>query len=164
MDQQSVSNHQFSQPSLTIAQLIQTNVRKNKNHDIRQSRKILKKKETPVALYSTLKIYGTFRSKTVIDHFFNTGLCLSYDCILDYTKKLSDAQTESYELTGIFSPNPLRKSIFTVVAKDNIDFNATSSTAVKHFHGTSMTVMQFPVLDNLGNSTTLQECVQSTNE
>ena len=54
--------------------------------------------------------------------------------------------------------------IFTVVAKDNIDFNATSSTAATHFHGTSMTVMQFPVSDNLGNSITLQECVQSTNE
>ena len=87
MDQQSVSNHQFSQPSLTIAQLIQTNVRKNKNHDIRQSRKILKKKETPVALYSTLKIYGTFRWKTVIDHFFNVGLCLFYDIVFLITQK-----------------------------------------------------------------------------
>ena len=66
-----VSNRQFSQPALTITQLIQTNFRKNKNHDIKQSRKILKKKETPVALYSTLKIYGTFKSKTVINHFFN---------------------------------------------------------------------------------------------
>ena len=133
IDGPGVSNHQFSQPSLTIAQLIQSNFRKNKNHDIRQSCKILKKKETPVTLYSTLKIYGTFRSKTVIDHFFNIGLCLSYDRILDYPKKLSDAQIESYELTGVFSPNPLRKSIFTVVAKDNNDFNATSSTAVKFF-------------------------------
>ena len=61
-------------------------------------------------------------------------------------------------------PNPLRKSVFTVVAKDNTDFSATSSTAVKHFHGTSMTVMQFPVSDNLSNSITLQECVQSNNE
>ena len=59
IDGPGVSSHQFSQPSLTIAQLIQTNFRKNKTHDIRQSRKILKKKETPVVLYSTLKIYGT---------------------------------------------------------------------------------------------------------
>ena len=57
IDGPGVSNHQFSQPSLTIAQLIQTNFRKNKNHDIQQGRKILKKKETPLALYSTLKIY-----------------------------------------------------------------------------------------------------------
>ena len=57
IDGPTVSNHQFSQLSLTIAQLIQTNFRKNKNHDIQQGRKILKKKETPLALYSTLKIY-----------------------------------------------------------------------------------------------------------
>ena len=40
--------------------------------------------------------------QTVINHFFNIGLCLLYDHILDYTKKLSDAQIESYELTGAF--------------------------------------------------------------
>ena len=82
-----VSNQQFSQPTPTIAQLIQTNFHKNKNHDMQQSHKILKKKENPVALYSTLKINGTFRSKTVIDHFFKLGLCLSYDHIVEFTKK-----------------------------------------------------------------------------
>ena len=51
-----VSNQQFSQPTPTIAQLIQTNFRKNKNHDIQQSDKILKKKQNPVALYSTLDL------------------------------------------------------------------------------------------------------------
>ena len=51
-----------------------------------------------------------------------------------------------------------------VVAKDNIDFNATSSKAVENLHDTSMTVMQFPRSENLGNSITLRECVQSTYE
>ena len=79
---------------------------------------------------------------------------------LNLQKKFSDAQIENYELTGVFSPNPLRKSIFTVVAKDNIDFNATSSTAVKHFHRTSMTVMQFPLAEDLGNDNSLPERTQ----
>ena len=69
IDGPGVSNRQ---PALTIAQLLQTNFRKSK-------------KETPVALFST------FRSKTVINHFFNLGLYLSYDHILEFTKKLSDA-------------------------------------------------------------------------
>lgn len=97
-----VSNWQFSQSALTTAQLIQTKLRKNKNHDIQQSHKILKKKENPVALYSTLKINGTFRSKTVIDHFFKLGLCLSYDHIVEFTKKWLDAQIENFELTSFF--------------------------------------------------------------
>ena len=43
----------------------------------------------------------------------------------------------------VFTPTPLKKNNFTIIAKDNIDHNATSSTAVKHYHGTSMTVIQF---------------------
>ena len=74
-----VSNRRFSQPALTIAQLIQTNFRRNRKNEKHNIRKILKYRKTPVALYSALKIYGTFRSKSVIDHFFNLGLCLSSD-------------------------------------------------------------------------------------
>ena len=50
IDGPGVLNRQFSQTALTIAQLIQTNFRKNKNHDIQKSRVILKKKKTPVPL------------------------------------------------------------------------------------------------------------------
>ena len=59
-------------------------------------------KEKRDSCSTTLKIYGTFISKTVIDLFFNLGLCLSYDRILEFTKKLSDAQIENYELIGVF--------------------------------------------------------------
>ena len=43
------------------------------------------------------------------------------------------------------------KNLFIVLAKDNIDFNATSSAAAQHFHGTSMTAIQFISEENLGN-------------
>ena len=79
IDGPDVSNRCFSQPALTIAQLIQTNFRKNRKNEKHNIRKILEYKETPVALCSAVKIYGTFRSKSVIDHFFNLGLCLSSD-------------------------------------------------------------------------------------
>ena len=41
-------------------------------------------------------------------------------------------------------PSKLRKFIFTVIAKDNCDLNATPSTASQHYHGKSMSVIQFP--------------------
>ena len=53
--------------------------------------------------------------------------------------------------TNVFAPNPFKKNIFTLLAKDNIDFNATSPTAVQHFHETSMTAMQFFSEKNLGD-------------
>ena len=73
-------------------------------------------------------------------------------------------KSEITDSSGFFSPNPLRKSIFTVVAKDNIDFNTTSSTAAKHFHGTSMTVMQFSSAENIGNDNSLPERTQLIDE
>ena len=81
---------------------------------------------------------------------------MSYDRILQFTKNLSDVQIKNYELPGVFTSSLLRKDIFTVFAKDNIDFNATSSTAAKHFHGTSMMVMQFPSR-NVGNENIMPE-------
>ena len=57
----------------------------------------------------------------------------------------------------MFTPSPLRKGIFTVVAKDNIGFNATSSTVAKRFHETSMMVTQLPSHDNVRNENIMPE-------
>ena len=45
---------------------------------------------------------------------------------------------------GVFIPCNLKKNIFTIIAKDNIDHNAISATATKHYHGTSFSVFEFP--------------------
>ena len=103
-----------------------------------------------------MKIYGLFRPKTITDHFFNFGLCLSYDRILEFTKKYL-MRRFNYELTNVFSPNPLRKSKFTEVAKDNKDF-------FLHFLLTSMTVMQFPSAENIGNDNSFLERTQLIEE
>ena len=65
-------------------------------------------------IYSTLKLYGTIRSTTLIDHFFSLGLCLSYDRVLEITKELSDTQIKHYMNTNVFAPGPLKKNLFTV--------------------------------------------------
>ena len=100
IDGQGISNKQFSQPTLTIAQLIQTNFGKNKNYDKQQSGKI-KKKRYSCSSILTLKIKGTFRSKTVIDHFFNFGLCHHMIAFFNLLKNY-DAQIENYEIIDVF--------------------------------------------------------------
>ena len=42
----------------------------------------------------------------------------------------------------VFVPSSLRLEVFTIIAKDNIDFNAKSTEASKKFHGISMTIAQ----------------------
>ena len=53
---------------------------------------------------------------------------------------------------------------FTVVAENNIDFNATLSTAIKNFRGTSMTVLEFPLAKVLGNDNSMPERTQLIDE
>ena len=110
----------------------------------------MKERETPSVIYNAIKRYGAIRFKTQINHFLSLGLRLLHDRVLEMTKELCYIQTKHYINTNVFAASPSKKNLFTVLAKDNINFNATSSTVVQHFHGTSMTTMQFVSEENLG--------------
>ena len=55
-----------------------------------------------------------------------------------------------YEKDGVFLPRNLKMTILTIIGKDNVDHNASSTTATKHYHGTSLSVFQFPTTQNPG--------------
>ena len=48
------------------------------------------------------------------------------------------------------SPSHLRKNLFTVGTLDNIDHNLSSTTAQRSFHGTGISIFQFPTTSNSG--------------
>ena len=47
-------------------------------------------------------------------------------------------------------PSTLHRGIFTIFVDDNVDKNSLSVTAAGHFHGTGVTVLQFPSEENPG--------------
>ena len=47
-------------------------------------------------------------------------------------------------------PSTLHRGIFTIFVDDNVDENSSSVTAAGHFHGTGVTVLQFPSEENPG--------------
>ena len=145
-------NEGFSQQSLTIAQLIQSNFKKRTKKKKKNICKISKKRETPCMIYNNLKLYGTVWSKSLIDNFFHLGLCISYDRVLELTKEYADNLVEGYNINQVFCPRTLKRNVFTIIAKDNIDHNARSTTATKHYHVTSMTAMQFLSNENMGET------------
>ena len=114
----------------------------HKGHDIA--------KETPFPpfpLYVAIKIYSVSRSKTLINWlYFCAGISISYDRLLDVTRDMAMRSLSQYKRDGVFLPKNLLKNIFTIFAKDNID-NSRSSTASKHYHGTSLSIFQFPTLE-----------------
>ena len=55
-----------------------------------------------------------------------------------------------YNRDGEFLPRTLRKGTLMIIAKDNINQNSKSTTAKKHYHGTSLFIFQFPTEENPG--------------
>ena len=141
-----------SQESLTAVQIIVSNAtqRTKAKGDHTLVRRHKKCQETPLLVYNTLKIYSTCRSRNIIDHFFSIGICISYDRILELTQNVYENLRESYQQYNCFFPNVLKKGLFTVMMKDNIDMNARSTFVKSHYHGTSLSVVQFPTIENPG--------------
>ena len=128
-----------SQAALTVSQLIMYAFA-NRRH--------LKKRETPVPVYVGLKL-RTLRAKTLIQKLFFLGISISYDRCLDICSTIAVSLLEKYDRAGVFVGNS-RLNLFTIVAKDNIDVNAKSTKIALHFHGISMTIMQFSSDNNCG--------------
>ena len=132
-----------SQSALTISQIITREYRKRWDNHQSTTRLHLKVRETPVPIYIRLKRYAIVRSRTLIDKLFHLGICISYARVLDICDSISSLMLEKYEKEKVFVPQMLKLNVFTIIAKDNIDFHAKSTKVSHHFHGIGMTLMQF---------------------
>ena len=94
-------------------------------------------------LYTSLKTYSVTRSRTLVGHLFNLGIGISNDRVLSITKNIYEILGESFLTYNCFFPNVLKKGFFTVLIKDNIDVNAKSNIIQQHYHGTSISIVQF---------------------
>ena len=115
---------------LTIAQLLAFNRTKrasegNPSSYSRHSRE----REYPLPIYVALKVHGETRKKSLIDAFFNLGLCISYDRLLCISTDLANSVTSRFEEEGVVCPPKLRQGIFTTAGVDNIDHNPSATTA-----------------------------------
>ena len=124
-----------SQSALTISQIITREYRKRWDNHQSTTRLHLKARETPVPIYIGLKLYTTVRSRTLIDKLFHLGICVSYARVLDICDSISSLMLEKYEKEKVFVPQMLKLNVFTIIAK--------STKVSRHFHGISMTLMQF---------------------
>ena len=142
-----------SQAVLTLSGMVKYNTQKlKKSTHALNHRHHKRERETPVSMYVRLKLYLTGRSKTIIDHLFHLGISISYDRVLSITKSLYGVLHRNYVQQNIFLPTNLQKGCFVVLVKDNIDKNASSNLVKSHYHGTSISLLQFPERENYGES------------
>ena len=84
------------------------------------------------------------RSENLINKLYSLGLCISYKRVLEITKNMAEYNLKQFDIDKVFIPKYAYKNVYTVLAKDNIYLNASSTTATNHYHGTSMKIMHFP--------------------
>ena len=107
--------------------------------------------EEPLPAALTLKIYSVVRAKGLIQILFHHGICLSYPRVLAFYDELFAATCKLFKLSGgRVIPSILRFGITTVFIDDNLDQNSASLTGTQHFHGSSVTVLQFPTNEEPG--------------
>ena len=101
-------------------------------------------KETPTAIYVAMLIHAKTRSKDIIDKLHNLGLCISYKRLMEIQNKIANSVCTKYLHDEVVCPPQLSNAVFTCSAVDNIDHNPSSTTAVDSFHGTAISLVQFP--------------------
>ncbi len=78
------------------------------------------------------------------------GLSVSYDRVLDLQIQMDSSLCQHINEIGLVCPYHLKYGLFTVGAIDNLDHNLSSTTAKDSFHGTGISLFQFPTKLNPG--------------
>ena len=128
-----------SQACLTIAQLIVFNSisRPRDRPECTGSTHHIRSRECPLPISTALKIHRATRDRSLIDTFYNLGMCISYDRFLSVSTEITNSVIERYEREGVLCPSKLRGELFTTAAFDNIDHNPSSTSSQSSFHGTA---------------------------
>ena len=84
------------------------------------------------------------RSKKLIQRLYQLGISVSYERVLELENWIGTSVCERFEEKGVVIPACLRKGLFTVGALDNLYDNPSSTTVVDAFHGTGISLFQFP--------------------
>lgn len=138
-----------SQACLTVSQLIVFNsisrVR-DRSESIGRSHHI-RARECPLPIYTAMKIHGATRDKSLVDSFYKLGMCISYDRLLSISTEITNSVIGRYESEGVVCPSKLRQGLFTTAAVDNIDHNPSSTSSHDSFHGTAISLVQHPTIE-----------------
>ena len=146
-----------SQASLTVSQMILFNFHSRATSTAKSRHSL--DREPPLPLYVGMKIHTETRSKKIVTQLYNLGICVSYDRIIQLENQLATAVCNDFHDKKAVVPTQLRNGLFTVGALDNLDHNPSSTTSQGSFHGTGISLFQFPTsvkVGNMQNDITLQ--------
>ena len=132
----------------SLSQLIAFNSVKRRTNTPASAPRHLRDREIPLAIYIAVKVYAVTRKECLINVLHEKGLCISYKRLRTLTTDLANSVEAHFESTGVVVPLQALKKIFTTFAYDNIDHNPRSTTCRSNFHGTCISILQFPDRSN----------------
>jgi hypothetical protein len=145
------ANDAMMKVALSMSELLMFNTKKKQRmqcpeSDIRHS----KGRESPLAIYTGLLVHAKTRQRDLVDKLSSHGLCISYNRTLEVSTNLANSVCARFDHDMCICPYTMRRNLFTVGAADNLDHNPSSRTAKDSFHGTAISLIQFPTSDNPG--------------
>ena len=115
-------------------------------------------------MYVPAKLSSSCRSKALVNWlYFCAGISLPYKSLLELTKYITNRMIPQYNRDGAFLTRTLKKGILSIIAKDTIDENSKSTTATKYYHGTSLSIYQFPTEETPGITVEYGDLENSSN-
>ena len=89
-------------------------------------------------------IYAKTRKKGLIEELSECGVSVPYKRVMEIQTQVTKQLCKIYQDQESVCPPRLLPSTFTVAAIDNLDHNPSSTTASRSFHGTGISIFQFP--------------------
>ena len=132
----------------SLSQLIAFNTVNRRTNTPDRVARHLRDRETPLAIYIAIKIYSMTRKETLIDILHEKGLCISYKRLRTITTDIANSVVAHFESNGVVVPLQAERGIFTTFGYDNIDHNPRATTCRSSFHGTCISLLQFPESSN----------------
>ena len=132
--------------ALSLAQLLKFNAVKHarKQKDKPTYLRHSLERETLLAIYVGLKLHAETRKRELVEKLAQLGISITYDRVLQISADMGNSVCQLYRLEQVVCPPNLKQNLFTTSAVDNIDVNASSTTAKDSFHGTGISLFQHP--------------------
>ena len=138
-----------SQAALPLAQLLTFNSVKHTPKTEECTRHV-KSQETLLPVYVGVMLHLKTRKRDLMDRLHSLGLSISHDEVLRVSSDMANAVCEHLKETDTVCPSNLKTNVFTTAAVDNIDHSTSSTMAVSSFHGSSISLIQYPTVEGEG--------------
>ena len=84
------------------------------------------------------------RKRELVDRLSHQGMIISYTRVLELSAQTGNSACQQFHREQVVCSPTMRSNVFTTSAIDNINHNASSTTAKRSFHGTATSILQHP--------------------